>query len=70
MSHGPGSLLPAYPYGRKNTLREKEIMLTTENDYNDDKERERIGPACELPQSLCSKMEEQECCNKPFLSDT
>lgn len=45
-------------------------MLTTENDYSDDKERERTGPACELPQSLCSKMEEQECCNKPFLSDT
>lgn len=70
MSHGPGSLLPACPYGRKNTLREKEIMLTTENDYNDDKARERTGPACELPQSLCSKMEERECCNKPFLSDT
>ena len=35
----------------------KEIMLTSEHDYNDHRERERIGPVCALPQSPCSKME-------------
>lgn len=38
----------------------KEITLTSEYDYNDNREREQIGPACGLPQSLCSKLESQE----------
>ena len=46
------------PYGRKNVLREKKTMDTTEHDCNDDKERETIGHACELPQSLRSKVEQ------------
>lgn len=30
----------------------KEITLTSEYDYNDNREREHIGPACGLPQSV------------------
>lgn len=54
------------PYGRKNVLREKKTMDTTEHDCNDDKERETIGHACELPQSLRSKVEQQNDAVSPF----
>lgn len=55
MSHGPGSVPPVHE--QKEFPQKKEIMLTPEHDYNDNRERGQIGPAYALPQSLCSKME-------------